>query len=89
MDARIQEKCNTVLSDFNPWPPSIVAIPYADSYKFTQTCAHIRKENKFSTSHNLVIIVIENFSIRLDLMLSNPYPSLTGNLCLYTVKILL
>jgi hypothetical protein len=66
MDTRMQEKRKTVLSDFSPWPPSIVAIPTADSHKFTQTCAQKCKENKLSTSHNLVIIVIESFSIKLD-----------------------
>jgi hypothetical protein len=87
----MQEKRKTVLSDLNPWPPSIVAIPNADSHKFTQTCAHKGKENKLSASHNLVTTVIESFCVRLDLILivPNPYPSLTGNLCLYTVKILL
>jgi hypothetical protein len=84
MDARMQEKLKTVLSDFNPWPPSIVVIPTAVSYKFTQTCAHKCKENKLSTSHDFVIIVIESFGIRLDsiLIVSNPYPSLTGNVCI-------
>ena len=91
MDARMQEKQKTVLSDFNPWPPSIVAIPTAVSYKFTQTCAHKCKENKLSTLHSLVIIVTETFSTRLGtiLIVSNPHPSLTGNVCLHTVKILL
>jgi hypothetical protein len=91
MDARMQEKHMTVLSDFNPWPPSTVAIPAAVSYKLTQTCAHKCKENKLSASHNSVIMVTERSGIRLDsiLIVSNPYPSLTGNVCLYTVKILL